>query len=89
MYRGNVSLAKRYLEDKVSDGGISNYSLCLVAYALVLANSPVAATALAELSRRAHYRGKKKQKYPVVLCSGMFKSHISVFILFHLFWLII
>ncbi|XP_076605206.1 CD109 antigen-like [Chaetodon auriga] len=56
MYSGNVSLTQRYLEDKVSSGGLSNYSLCLVAYALALANSPVADAALAELSRRADYR---------------------------------
>ncbi|XP_044022480.1 CD109 antigen-like isoform X2 [Siniperca chuatsi] len=56
MYPGNVSLAQSYLEDKVSSGVVSNYSLCLVAYALALANSPVAGTALAELSRRADYR---------------------------------
>uniref|UniRef100_A0A3Q4AFB4 Uncharacterized protein n=1 Tax=Mola mola TaxID=94237 RepID=A0A3Q4AFB4_MOLML len=35
---------------------ISNYSLCLVAYALALANSPVAGTALNKLSSRADYR---------------------------------
>ncbi len=57
MYQSNVSLAQRYLEGKVSSGVVSNYSLCLVAYALALANSPVAGTALAELSRRADYRG--------------------------------
>lgn len=48
-----MSLAQRYLEDKVSGGGLSNYSMCVVAYALALANSPLAATALNELSRRA------------------------------------
>lgn len=58
MYPGNVSLARMYLEDQVSSGRIGNYSLCLVAYALALANSPVAAAALNELSRRAEYRGK-------------------------------
>lgn len=52
-----MSLALKYLEDKVSGGGVSNYSLCLVAYALSLANSPVAGAALNELSRRADYRG--------------------------------
>lgn len=52
-----MSLAQSYLEDKVSSGVVSNYSLCLVAYALSLANSPVASNALAELSRRADYRG--------------------------------
>uniref|UniRef100_A0A3Q3F453 CD109 molecule n=1 Tax=Labrus bergylta TaxID=56723 RepID=A0A3Q3F453_9LABR len=45
-----------YLEDKVSSGVVSNYSLCLVAYALTLANSPVAVAALTELSRRADYK---------------------------------
>ncbi|XP_039994174.1 CD109 antigen-like isoform X2 [Xiphias gladius] len=55
MYPGNVSLAQRYLENKVSSGLVSNYSLCLVAYALALANSPVAGTALFELTRRADY----------------------------------
>lgn len=58
MYPGNVSLAQRYLENKVSSGLVSNYSLCLVAYALALANSPVAGTALFELTRRADYTGK-------------------------------
>ncbi|XP_049917736.1 CD109 antigen-like [Epinephelus moara] len=56
MYSGNVSLAQKYLEDRVSTGVVSNYSLCLVAYALALANSPVADTALDQLSRRADYR---------------------------------
>ncbi|XP_030299046.1 CD109 antigen-like [Sparus aurata] len=56
MYPSNVSLAQRYLEDKVSSGVVSNYSLCLVAYALSQANSPVAGTALDELKRRADYR---------------------------------
>lgn len=58
MYPGNVSLARTYLEDRVTSGRLSNYSLCLAAYALVLANSPVAGTALSELGRRADYRGK-------------------------------
>ncbi|TDG98647.1 hypothetical protein EPR50_G00202840 [Perca flavescens] len=56
MYLGNVSLAQKYLENKVTSGVVSNYSLCLVAYALALVNSPVAVTALTELSRRADYR---------------------------------
>ncbi|XP_068577890.1 CD109 antigen-like [Cebidichthys violaceus] len=56
-YPGNVSLAQKYLESKVSSGAVvSNYSLCLVAYALALTNSPVADTALNELSRRADHR---------------------------------
>lgn len=64
LYPGNVSLARTYLEDSVTDGQLSNYSLCLVTYALVLANSPVAASALSELSRRADYRGRNS-KAPV------------------------
>uniref|UniRef100_A0A8C2Z6S3 CD109 molecule n=2 Tax=Cyclopterus lumpus TaxID=8103 RepID=A0A8C2Z6S3_CYCLU len=57
MYPGNVSLAQRYLENKVSSRAVvSNYSLSLVAYALALASSPVAGAALDELSRRADYR---------------------------------
>ncbi|XP_031144568.2 CD109 antigen-like [Sander lucioperca] len=56
MYPGNVSLAQKYLENKVTSGVVSNYSLCLVAYALALVNSPVAGAALTELSRRADYR---------------------------------
>eukprot|EP00066_Takifugu_rubripes_P028231 XP_011617497.1 PREDICTED: CD109 antigen-like [Takifugu rubripes] len=52
-YAGNISLAQKYLEDKVTGGGLSNYSMCLAAYALALANSPVASAALNELRRRA------------------------------------
>ncbi|XP_022606801.1 CD109 antigen-like [Seriola dumerili] len=52
-YPGNVSLAQTYLESQVTGGVVSNYSLCLVAYALVLANSRMADTALSELIRRA------------------------------------
>ncbi|XP_067336182.1 CD109 antigen [Channa argus] len=55
-YQGNVSLALSYLESKVSSGVVSNYSLCLVTYALTLANSPLAEFALAELNRRADHR---------------------------------
>lgn len=35
----------------------SNYSLCLVAYALALGGSPKAATVLSELSSRDDYTG--------------------------------
>ncbi|XP_035466385.2 CD109 antigen-like [Scophthalmus maximus] len=55
MYPGNVSLATSYLENKVSSEVVSNYSLCLAVYALALANSPVADTALSELTRRADH----------------------------------
>ncbi|XP_076017641.1 CD109 antigen-like [Genypterus blacodes] len=51
-----MSMARQYLENSVSRGAISNYSLCLVAYALALAQSPVAETALFELERRAEYK---------------------------------
>lgn len=70
---GNISLAQRYLEDKVSGGSLSNYSMCLVAYALALANSPVAGAALNELRRRADLIGEKpllcKQARSVQKCN--------------------
>ncbi|KAI4804002.1 hypothetical protein KUCAC02_025647 [Chaenocephalus aceratus] len=53
---GNLSLAQSYLENKVASGGVSNYSLCLTAYALALANSPEAGPALEELTSRADYK---------------------------------
>ncbi|KAM9842975.1 CD109 antigen-like [Aulostomus maculatus] len=56
MFPGNVSRAQKFLEARLSSGGVSNYSLSLAAYALALAGSPVAAAALDELSRRADYR---------------------------------
>nr|XP_046269872.1 CD109 antigen-like [Scatophagus argus] len=71
MYTGNVSLAQRYLENKVSSGGLSNYSLCLVAYALALANSPAAYDALTELSRRKYY----KDGVMTLTSSAGLKSH--------------
>lgn len=80
MYPGNMSLAQKYLENKVSSGVVSNYSLCLVAYALALANSPVAGNALAELIRRADYIGNSGK---VILCSGMCKSHMSTLMPYH------
>lgn len=60
MYTGNASLARAYLENKVSSGVVSNYSLCLVAYALSLANSPVADSVLTDLTERADNRGDYK-----------------------------
>ncbi|XP_023207936.1 CD109 antigen-like [Xiphophorus maculatus] len=56
MYANNVSLSLRYLESKVSSGIVSNYTLCLVAYALALGKSVVLETVMAELTRRADYR---------------------------------
>ncbi|CAB1330744.1 unnamed protein product, partial [Coregonus sp. 'balchen'] len=56
MFPGNVSLTRSYLEGEVASGVSSNYSLCLVAYALSLANSLSAGTALVELMRRADIR---------------------------------
>ncbi|KAK5916543.1 hypothetical protein CgunFtcFv8_011517 [Champsocephalus gunnari] len=53
---GNLSLAQSYLENKVASGGVSNYSLCLTAYALALANSPEAGLSLEELTSRADYK---------------------------------
>uniref|UniRef100_A0A668A7E1 CD109 molecule n=1 Tax=Myripristis murdjan TaxID=586833 RepID=A0A668A7E1_9TELE len=46
-----------YLESRVTTGVVSNYTLCLVAYALALANSRVTETALTQLSRRADMIG--------------------------------
>ncbi|XP_061897874.1 CD109 antigen isoform X2 [Entelurus aequoreus] len=56
MYISNMSMMQTYLEGHVTNGALSNYTLCLAAYALALAKSPVAATALTELSRRADYK---------------------------------
>ncbi len=81
MYRGNVSLAQRYLEDKVTGGGLSNYSLCLAAYALALASSPVAGTALAELSSRADYKGNLLQVFCCFLFRYVQKSHFFLNVL--------
>uniref|UniRef100_A0A3B5LTQ3 Alpha-2-macroglobulin bait region domain-containing protein n=1 Tax=Xiphophorus couchianus TaxID=32473 RepID=A0A3B5LTQ3_9TELE len=60
MYANNVSLSLRYLESKVSSGIVSNYTLCLVAYALALGKSVVLETVMAELTRRADYRGESE-----------------------------
>ncbi|XP_024258878.1 CD109 antigen isoform X1 [Oncorhynchus tshawytscha] len=56
MFPGNESLTRSYLEGEVASGVSSNYSLCLAAYALSLANSLTAGTALDELKRRADIR---------------------------------
>ncbi|KAI4875837.1 hypothetical protein NFI96_005886 [Prochilodus magdalenae] len=52
-FQGQVSAAISYLTYKLSQGISSNYSLCLVTYALSLAKSPYAATAMKELMNRA------------------------------------
>uniref|UniRef100_A0A8C8E393 CD109 antigen n=1 Tax=Oryzias sinensis TaxID=183150 RepID=A0A8C8E393_9TELE len=52
-YASNVSLALNYLENKLSSGVVSNYSLSLVAYALARGNRPLASRALTELKNRA------------------------------------
>ncbi|XP_036438060.1 CD109 antigen isoform X2 [Colossoma macropomum] len=52
-FSGQVSAAINYLTLKLSRGISSNYSLCLVTYALSLAQSPHATTALNELMNRA------------------------------------
>lgn len=79
MFPANVSLAQKYLESRVSSGVLSNYSLSLVAYALALAKSPVAGTALDELTRRADYRGNLVK----VFCCFIFRNvqgYLSTFI---------
>ncbi|XP_017311017.1 CD109 antigen [Ictalurus punctatus] len=53
IYGSEVSDAMSYLTSKLSQGISSNYSLCLVTYALSLAKSPSADTALTELMNRA------------------------------------
>ncbi|KAM9354880.1 CD109 antigen [Pholidichthys leucotaenia] len=52
-YRRNVTLARKYLEDKVPSDGVSNYSLCMIAYALALDGSRKADEAINELKKRA------------------------------------
>ncbi|XP_017551199.1 CD109 antigen isoform X2 [Pygocentrus nattereri] len=52
-FSGQVSAAINYLTLKLREGISSNYSLCLVTYALSLAKSPHAITALNELMNRA------------------------------------
>ncbi|KAA0708243.1 TGF-beta-1-binding protein [Triplophysa tibetana] len=56
MLEASVSSAKSYLTTQLSLGITSNYSLCLVTYALSLANSPVASSALTQLLNRAIMR---------------------------------
>ncbi|KAG7460634.1 hypothetical protein MATL_G00200810 [Megalops atlanticus] len=53
MYSSKVSSALLFVEGKLQSGISSNYSLCLVTYALSLANRSSADTALRELMRRA------------------------------------
>ncbi|KAK2864229.1 hypothetical protein Q7C36_003383 [Tachysurus vachellii] len=52
-YDNEVSAAMNFLTSKLRQGISSNYSLCLVTYALSLAKSPSAAIALTELMKRA------------------------------------
>ncbi|XP_072543122.1 CD109 antigen [Salminus brasiliensis] len=53
IYAGQISAAVNYLTLKLNQGIFSNYSLCLTTYALSLARSPYAASALTELMNRA------------------------------------
>ncbi|XP_030621160.1 CD109 antigen-like [Chanos chanos] len=53
MFQDSTSKAQEFLEEMLWSGISSNYTLCLVAYALSLANSPRAPTALTELRRVA------------------------------------
>ncbi|XP_056620447.1 CD109 antigen isoform X2 [Triplophysa dalaica] len=56
MLEASVSTARSYLTTQLSLGITSNYSLCLVTYALSLANSSVASSALTQLLNRAIMR---------------------------------
>lgn len=60
MYADRVSLSLRYLERKVSSGIVSNYTLCLVAYALALGKSSILERVITELTTRADYRGESE-----------------------------
>ncbi|XP_042565902.1 CD109 antigen [Clupea harengus] len=53
MYASQVSTAQNFLESRVPLGVSSDYSLCLVTYALLLASSGSAAAAMDELMARA------------------------------------
>ncbi|XP_057209891.1 CD109 antigen isoform X2 [Triplophysa rosa] len=55
-FEASVSSARSYLTAQLSLGISSNYSLCLVTYALSLANSSVASSALTQLLNRAIMR---------------------------------
>ncbi|XP_077076926.1 CD109 antigen isoform X2 [Siphateles boraxobius] len=52
-YEGSVSSALRFLKSRLAEGISSNYSLSLVTYALSLANSTSAPSALTQLLNRA------------------------------------
>ncbi|KAK1171930.1 CD109 antigen-like [Acipenser oxyrinchus oxyrinchus] len=56
-YQSAVLGAVSYLENRLAEGISNNYTLSLVTYALSLANSTVAKTALDELNRRAEKDG--------------------------------
>lgn len=53
MYASQVSMAQNFLESRVAQGVSSDYSLCLVTYALSLADSESAQAAMDELMGRA------------------------------------
>ncbi|XP_051951277.1 CD109 antigen-like [Xyrauchen texanus] len=55
-YEGSVSSALSFMTSRLAQGISSNYSLCLVTYALSLANSSAAPSALKELMNRALIR---------------------------------
>lgn len=59
-YQSNINKAVQYLEKKFDEGISSNYTLSVVAYALTLANSTKANTALDQLSSRATITGSSK-----------------------------
>ncbi|XP_051954493.1 CD109 antigen [Xyrauchen texanus] len=55
-YEGSVSSALSFMTSRLAQGVSSNYSLCLVTYALSLANSTAAPSALTEMMNRALIR---------------------------------
>nr|XP_020475101.1 CD109 antigen-like [Monopterus albus] len=56
-YRSQVSSALKFLETQLALGVSSNYSLCLLTYALVLSGSPSATTALNTVIARTNLTG--------------------------------
>ncbi|XP_034051005.1 CD109 antigen [Thalassophryne amazonica] len=63
MFEDNVSKGLKYLEKKVLGGVVSNYSLCLVAYALAL-SSPSVNVALEQLHMRAGGKARRGLRRP-------------------------
>ncbi|XP_053566414.1 CD109 antigen-like [Bombina bombina] len=60
LYKERIQKAVQYLESKFDEGISSNYSLSIVTYALTVANSTKASTALTQLNSRANNIGGTK-----------------------------